>query len=121
MALADPQIITVNAVAKSMPLILREGSHSLYRMSDLTFSLDIRHRQVTRNKKKYVVSTCQSIERKIVTNPLDSSNDYEQNVWSVQNDRPEVGFTLTEHQNHWTGMKAWYDNTMVGKIIGQET
>lgn len=120
MALTDPQSITVNAIAKSMPRILSEGAHSLYRKSDLTFSLDIRHRNVTRNRKKYVVSTVQFAQRKIVSDPLTSEQDYEVAFWSVQLDKPEVGYTDTELSDMWTGFKTWYDTTMVGRIIGQE-
>lgn len=119
--LSDPQTITVNAVAKVMPRILNEGSHSFYRLSDLTFSLDIRHRQVTRDKKRRVISTVAFAQRKIVADPLTSINDYETFTDSIQWDRPEVGFTATEIDQHQSGFKTWFDSTMVTKIFGQET
>lgn len=118
--LADPQSITVNSVGKSMPRILNEGSHSLYQMSDLTFSLDVKHRTVVRDKKRRVVSLVQFNQKKVVADPLTAVNDYENLLWSVMLDRPEVGFTSTETDQQWAGFKTWFDTTMVGKIFGRE-
>jgi hypothetical protein len=119
--IVDPQSITVNTVAQSMPRILSEGSHSLYQKSDMTFSLDVRHRTVTRDKKKRVVSLVTFSQRKMVADPLTAVNDYEFLIWSVQIDRPEVGYTSTECDQQWAGLKTWYDTTMVGKIFGRES
>jgi len=121
MALADPQSITVAAVAKSMPRVLNEAFHSIYRMSDLTFSLDVRHRTVVRDKKKRVISLVAFVQRKVVADPLTAVNDYETLSESFQIDRPEVGFTSTEVSDQWTGFKTWADTTMVGKLFGQES
>lgn len=120
MALADPQSITVNAVAKSMPRILTEGSHSFYQMSDQTFSLDVRHRTVKRAQKSRVVSLVTFTQRKVVADPLTAVNDYETLASSVQFDRPEAGFTATEMDQQWAGLKAWADTTMIGKLYGRE-
>lgn len=121
MALADPQSITVNAVAKSMPRILNEGTHSLYQMSDQTFSLDVRHRTVRRDKKSRTVSLVAFTQKKVVADPLTAVNDYEFLSWSVQLDRPDAGFTSTECDQQWAGFKTWFDTTMVGKIFGRES
>lgn len=121
MAFADPQSITVNAVAKSMPRILNEGTHSLYQMSDQTFSLDIRHRTVRRDKKLRVISLVAFTQRKVVADPLTAINDYEILTESVQIDRPEAGFTSTEVDQQWTGFKTWFDTTALGKIYGRES
>jgi ParB-like chromosome segregation protein Spo0J len=119
--LADPQSITVNAVAQSMGRILSDGQHSTYQKADLTWKLDVRHRNVIRDKKRRVVSLVTFTQRKIVADPLTSANDYEFLVESFQIDRPEVGFTSTEVDQQWAGLKAWADTTMIGKIYGQES
>lgn len=121
MALADPQSISINAVAKSMPRILNEGTHSVYQMSDQTFTLDIRHRSVRRDKKLRVVSTAAFTQRKVVADPLTAVNDYEFLTESLQIDRPEAGFTSTEVTDQWAGFKAWADTTLVGKLYGRES
>jgi len=121
MALADPQTITVNAVAKVMPRVLSEAFHSVYELGDLTFKLEIRHRQVKRNGKSRVVSNVAFSQRKIVADPLTTVNDYETFTDSVQFDRPEVGYSSTEISQHHTGFATWLDATMVGKIVGRES
>jgi hypothetical protein len=122
MALTDPQTITVNSVAKVMPRIDGGANgRSLYRLADLSYSLEIRHRNVTRDKKRRVVSTVAFQHRKVVADPLTAVNDYETLTESAQFDRPEIGFTNTEISDDWTGFKTWCDSTMLGKLIGGES
>jgi hypothetical protein len=121
MALADPQTITVNAVAKVMPRVLSEAFHSVYELADLTFKLEIRHRQIKRNGKSRIVSNAAFSQRKIVPDPLTSVNDYEIFTDSVQFDRPEAGYTSVEVQQHHTGFSSWLDSTMVDKIYGRQS
>jgi hypothetical protein len=59
--------------------------------------------------------------RAIVTNPLDSSNDYDTLSFYIVIDRPEFGFSGTDVSNLVTGFKTWLDATMVGKLFGQES
>ncbi len=117
----DPQTITTATVARVMPLISREGTHSFYQMGDMTYSLDIKHRKVVRNKNRRDVHLVTFTQRKIVTNPLDSSNDYDTLSESVQFDRPEVGFTSTELTDNWTGFKTWFDSATAVKIFNRES
>lgn len=121
MALADPQVITVNAVAKSMPKQINDGTHSFYQLGDMTFSLDIKHRSVVRDKKRRVISTSVFSQRKIVADPLTAANDYDFQSTSIQFDRPEVGFTSTELDQQWAGHKAWLDSTMVTKLYERQS
>lgn len=119
--LADPQAITVNAVSQSMPLISREGTHSFYQKGDLTFSLDVKHRKVVRDKKRRDVHLVTFTQRKVIADPLTAVNDYETLSESVQFDRPEVGFTSTEVDQMWAGLKTWFDTTKVGQIYNRES
>jgi len=123
MALADPQSITVNAVAKSMPRILNpsDPSTTMYQMSDQTFSLAIRHTTLKKDKKSRVKSLVSFTQRAIVPDPLTSVNDYESVTVSVQIDRPDVGFTSTQIDQMIAGFKTWLDSTMVGKLYGRES
>jgi len=120
MSLADPQVITVNAVAKSMPRILSEGTHSLYQMADLTYSVDVRHTPFTRDKKKRVRSLVVFSQRTVVADPLTAINDYETVSISFQIDRPEIGFTATQIDQMRAGLATWLDTTMIGKLFGRE-
>jgi len=121
MALADPQSITVNAVAKSMPRITSSGQNSTYQMGDQTFGLNVKHTPFSKDKKSRVKSLASFTQRKVVADPLTAVNDYENLIISVQIDRPLAGFTSTEVDQMVTGFKSWLDSTMVGKLYGQES
>lgn len=123
MSLADPQSITVNAVAKSMPKIEYGPKSANYSMADGTFSLRISH-QVSKKKgstQNRVRSLAAFTQRAVVADPLTSVNDYETLTAQFVIDRPEVGFTSTQVDQLVTGFKAWLDSTMLGKLYGQES
>lgn len=119
--LSDPQTITVNAVAKVMPKILSDGSHSVYQLADQTFALDIRHTSVKKDKKSRIKSLVTFTQRAVVADPLTAVNDFETLVFSVQIDRPEAGFTSTQTQQHVAGFQTWLNGTMVDKLFGRES
>lgn len=120
--LADPQSITVNAIAKSMPRISNNnGFTSFYQNADQTFSLGIRHREVTRDKKKRIVSLASFTQRKVVADPLTAVNDFETLTESFQIDRPLVGFTATETDQQAQGFFDWANTAMITKLFGQES
>lgn len=119
--LSDPQSVTVNAVAQSMPRILSDGQRSVFQKSDLTWKLEVKHRTVVCDKKRRIVSLVTLTQRKVVADPLTAVNDYEFLTESFQIDRPEAGYTSTEVDQQWAGLKAWADTTMTGKLYGQES
>lgn len=119
--LTDPQSITVNAVPQSMPRILSEGQHAVYQKNDQTFTLDIRHTTLKRDKKTRIKSLATFTQRAVVADPLTAVNDYETLAISVQVDRPEAGFTSTQVDQLVAGFKTWLDSTMIGKLYGRES
>lgn len=119
--LTDPQVITVNAVAKSMPRLAGTGNITLYQMSDQTFSLSIKHTPFKVGKKLRLRSLVTFLQRAVVADPLTAENDYETVAVSVQIDRPEAGFTSTQIDQMVVGFKTWLDSTMVGKLYGRES
>jgi hypothetical protein len=121
MALTDPEVITVNAVAKSMPRILSNGQQSTYQMSDQTFSLNIKHTPFKSGGKSRVKSLAAFTQRAIVADPLTAVNDYENVTVSFQIDRPDAGFTATQVDQMVAGLKTWLDTTMVTKLYGRES
>lgn len=120
--LSDPQTITVNAVAKTMPKVLTDRQHAVYSLADQTFSLDIRHTTRTdKDRKERVKSLVTFTQKAIVTDPLTTVNDFENLVFSVQIDRPMAGFTSTQVQQLVAGFNAWLTNSMVDKLYGFES
>jgi hypothetical protein len=126
MALSDPQSITVNAVAQSMPRISTTSGNnqrkSNYQKTDKSYSLEVLHRDIQRSGRPRIVSLVSFTNRITATDPLNANNQYYDTMtWSVQLDRPEAGFTSTTADQMWTGMKTWFDSTLVGKIFGGES
>jgi len=116
--LTDPQTITVNSVAKTMPRTKVGDKTAAYANSDETFGLDVVHAV---RKNGDVQSTVRFVQRKIVTNPLDSTNDWDSAVISLMIIRPAYGFSATEIDQLITGFKTWLTTAMVTSLYGQES
>jgi len=119
--LTDPQTITVNAVAKTMPKVQADGQHALYSLADQTFKLDIRHTSRKVDKKDRVRSLVTFTQAAVVADPITAVNDLETVAVSFQLDRPVAGFTSTQIQQMVTGFNSWLTSTMVDKLYGRES
>jgi hypothetical protein len=114
---ADPQSVTVNAVAQSMPRIQVDGTKAIYQKPDQSFRLTISHQA----SNKRVRSMARIDQRAVVADPLTSVNDYETLGFYIVVDRPEVGFSSTQVDQLVAGLKTWLDSTAVGKLFGLES
>jgi len=113
----DPQVVTVNAVAQSMPRISSTGTSAIYQKSDESYKFTISH-----NKSNQRIRSVVRIDyRAVVADPLTAVNDYETLSFYVVLDRPFVGFSQTQCEQLIAGFKTWLDNTAIGKIYGQES
>lgn len=117
MALADPQVITVNAVAQSMPRISTSGLESKYQKNDLSYTLTVKHTPT----KDRIRSLARVDFRAVVADPLTAVNDFETLSFYVVIDRPTYGFSSTQVEQLITGYKTWLDATMIGKLYGSES
>jgi len=113
----DPQVVTVNAVAKSMPRISTGGTKSTYQINDLSFTLNLSHTTA----KDRIRSMARIDQRAIVPDPLTAVNDYETLSVYLVIDRPLAGFTSTQVNQLITGFKTWLDTTVVDKLYGSES
>lgn len=114
---ADPQVVTVNAVAKSMARILTTGTSSQYQMADETFKLSVSH---TKSKDR-IRSMTRIDQRAVVPDPLTAVNDWETLSFYFVIDRPQAGFTQAQTEQLIAGLKTWLDTTAIGKLFGQES
>lgn len=114
---ADPQVVTVNAVAQSMPRVSTDGLKAIYRKSDQTYQLTISHQ----SSAKRIRSMARVDQRAVVADPLTAENDYQILTFYVVVDRPEVGFSSTQTDQLVQGLKSWLDSTAVGKLFGMES
>jgi hypothetical protein len=115
---SDPQVVTINAIAKSMPRISSSGTSSVYKMSDESLILSIGH---TKAGKGRIRSLVRLDQQELVENPLTSVEDYETLSFYTVIDRPLAGFDVTKVNYLVAGLKTWLDSTAVGKLFGQES
>jgi len=119
MALADPQVITVNSVAKSMPRVETSGRKSLYATDDGLFSMTVSHQTTAQDR---IRSLAGFEQRAVVTNPLDSTDqDYDSLRINVTFDRPSYGFSLAQVQQLTAAIVAKINDAFVAQIFGQQS
>lgn len=114
---SDPISITINSVAKSFARISQQGNSAVYQTADGLYRLTISHQ--TTNKGR-IRTLFKMEQKKLVTSPIDSSNDYDTEIIATTFDRPAFGFTNTDVNNDWAGYKAYLDSTAIGKLLGME-
>jgi hypothetical protein len=115
--LTDPQSVTVNSVAQSMPRVSMNGTSAQYSKADETFKLNVSH---TKSNGR-IRSLARIDQRAIVADPLTAVNDYETLSFYAVIDRPEVGFTTAQIEQLVTGFQSWLNTAMVDKLVGQES
>lgn len=115
---ADPQSITVNSVAQTLPAISREQNKSVYRKDTGDYTLSISH-QDTKNRSRAAIRVD---ARKIAANPFDTSKNEEFtcSVYIVV-DRPMVGFTNVELKDIALGLTGWASSANLLKVLGYES
>lgn len=121
MAISDPLVVTVNAVAQSLA---RTGSgigSGTFRTNDGNFEVTVNH-YVSKGRNR---STIAIKQRKVAADPLISANNVEfTQTMRVTLDRPlNQGFSVTESGYLWTGLATALgagSPTLVAKLLGNE-
>lgn len=115
---ADPQSITVNAVAQSLPAVSRNNDSSTYRKDDGAFTLRVFNTfKPERNRFTVRVDA-----QKIAADPLASANNkvYTSSVYFVM-DKPVAGYTNAEIKDIALALTAWATSANLLKVLGGET
>jgi hypothetical protein len=114
---ADPQSVTVNAVAESLPRIDSSGRKSVYRSSDSEFTLTVSHDE--KNRCRRTVRLTQEI---VAADPFltDVNRTYVQHAYVVL-DHPKVGFTATQIDNLAQGLVDYLSDANIDKVIAGES
>lgn len=114
---ADPQSVTVNAVAKSLPAIRRDDTSSSYRMDTGDYTLKVTHREANRNRR-----TIQLDFQKIAADPFAPSvNQKFTGSIIVTVDAPVTGFTNNELKDNTLALIVWCTSANVLKVLGGES
>lgn len=114
---ADPQSVTINGVAVSLPKVSSIGQKSTYRSASGEFELVISHDEKNRNRR--VMALTQKI---VAADPFltDVNRTYVQTVSLVQN-HPATGFTATQIDNLTQGLVDYSTDSVIDKIIAGES
>lgn len=96
MSFSDPQSVTINAVAQSLPRVSLGSYTSTYQKDDRTVILKVAH-QYTGKKKDRIRTAVRLDQVKIAADPLlvTVNNTYQASV-SLIIDRPTAGFSAAE-------------------------
>lgn len=119
MALTDPQSVTINAVAQSMPRTSVGSNTSTYTQDDQTNQLIVSHQYGKRVRRSIRLN-----DSKIAANPFDTTRN-EQISMSVYLviDVPPQGYTIVEQQDVVDGLVAYLaasSGAIVTQVLGGE-
>jgi hypothetical protein len=115
---ADPQTITVNSVAKTLPAVSRAPDSSTYKMDTGDFSLTISKAR-TGSRKRFAVRVD---ARKIAPDPLAASNNVEYTSTCILSiNAPFVGYTNAEMKDIALALTGWATSANLLKVLGEET
>lgn len=113
---ADPQSVTVNAVAQSLPAISRDNKSSTYRKDDSVYTLTISHDEKVRNRRVVRLD-----HQKIAADPFTADNVlYTFSTYLVM-DVPPNGYTSTEIKDMVLGLTGWLSSGNILKVLGGES
>lgn len=116
--LADPQEVTINAVAVPLPRIQMKDLSSVYESADGLVKFAVGH-TITKDARQRTLVRLDKL--KVVTDPLDSSNDFDQTSVHIVIDRPNFGFTVADVQHVVAALKAWLTDANVEKLYGRQS
>ncbi len=117
---ADPQTVTVNTVAQSLPRVGTSLTSGRYSKDDGTYVLTVSHASGKRNQHKVRLDV-----NKIVTDPFASDRNIPVGASVFLTlDTPPTGFTNAELVTYLTAVADWLKastNAASTKLVGGET
>jgi hypothetical protein len=103
MAFADPQVVTVNAVAQSMARVSSDKNAGTFKTNDGNFTLEVAHSYGKRTRHTIAVR-----QRQIAADPLISANNVESTMTCrvTVDVPPNQSFTVAQQKLLWDGFAA---------------
>jgi hypothetical protein len=114
--LADPQSITVNSVAQSLPTVSRGSDTSTYRSADEAYSFTISHQYGKRRRRLISLD-----HKKVAADPLSAVNAQVSAGFRVVIDEPLFGYSDAELKDILLGLTAWLTSANVLKVVAGES
>lgn len=114
--LADPQSVTTNAVATSLPRTQQGNTQNVYTAADGNTSMTTKQNTTASRFRREVRLS----QKKIAADPISAVNkEIGASVYLVI-DEPRSGFTDTEIGYLIDALKAWLTSTNYNKVLGGE-
>lgn len=117
MALADPQTLTVNTVAKTLNRIKPGTNQSVYQTSDEVYRFTVSHQETKSNRTRRMVRVD---HRVVAADPLTSINEYKEAGIYLVIDEPEYGFSDTELDYDIQALCDWLSSANVTKVLASQ-
>lgn len=114
MSFADPQSVTINAVAQNMPRVSSGDNKGTFQKDDATYQLVISHQYGKRTRR-----TIRLNAQKIAANPFDTSLNQQvsMSVYLVVDVPPNgQGYTITETKQVIDGLTAYLTASSGAKV-----
>lgn len=114
--LADPQSVTINAVATSLPRTRQGDTQNVYTSADGNTSMTVKQNLTAKRFRREVRLS----QKKIAVDPITALNaEIGYSVYLVV-DEPRAGFTDAELGYAIDALKAWLSSTNYNKVLGGE-
>ena len=116
MALADPQTITVNSIAKTLNRISTDGLKSVYQTDDGIYKMTISHQDTGKRVRRMV-----RIDHKVIAaDPISALNESKTLGFYLVIDEPNFGFDDAAISLDVAALVAWLTPTNVGKVCATQ-
>lgn len=114
MAFADPQSVTINAVAQTLPRVGQGVSSGSFRKDDGNVQLDVSHQSTKGGRTRSLVKLT---HRKIAADPLTTAVNlqYSMSV-NLTVDRPDIGYTVAEAKQIVDALTAYLTASSGAKV-----
>lgn len=114
--LADPQSVTINAVATSLPRTQQGNSQNVYTSADGNTSMTTKQNTTASRFRREVRLS----QKKIAADPISAINKEIGVSAYLVIDEPRAGFTDVEIGYLIDALKAWLTSTNYNKVLGGE-
>lgn len=117
MALSDPQSITVNSVAKSLPRVSFGDGQATYRSADEQFQLRISHKPA-KGRKRHMIRIDQTV---VAADPLTAENASQNLGVYLVVDEPSFGFDDTTIDYLVVALRSFCVTATMLRVLGGES
>lgn len=115
---SDPQTITIDGVAKTLPAINRGETSSTYRKADGELTFTVSHQKTGKGRYRHLIRVDRSV---IGTDPFTSNNMEFQDAVYLVIDRPSIGIDNVDVRKLALGLVGFATSGNLDKVIALES